>query len=238
MTNEAIILAGGLGTRLSAVVKDLPKPMAPINTRPFLAYLLDYLESFGINRVILSVGYKHEAITDYFATQYKSIELVYAVENEPLGTGGGIANALKYAQSEEAFLLNGDTFFNVNLNDLAQFHAENKAELSLSLKPMSDFDRYGSVITTNGRITNFAEKQFLKEGLINGGVYLLNKTLLLNNDLPLKFSFENDILEKLVASHSFYGKAFTNYFIDIGVPDDYKRAQEELDTITAGGFGK
>ena len=125
---EAIILAGGLGTRLQNVVKDIPKPMADINGKPFLKYLLDYLSGYEIEKVILSVGYRHEVIEHYFGKKYKNIELVYAIEEEPLGTGGGILNACSYLDTNLFYLINGDTFFNVNLNELKAFHNIQNAE--------------------------------------------------------------------------------------------------------------
>ena len=167
--------------------------MALVKNEPFLKYLLDYILPFGINRVILSVGYKHEAISDYFGNKYKTAELVYAIENEPLGTGGGIANALTFAKNKSAFLLNGDTFFKVDLSELYQFHIHNSAELTLALKPMKQFDRYGTVQENNGRISKFIDKQYVENGLINGGVYVINKAVLADG-FPQKFSFEKDFL--------------------------------------------
>lgn len=145
MQNEAIILAGGLGSRLQGVVKDIPKPMATINDKPFLQYLLDYLNKYKIKRVILSVGYKYEVIEGYFGNNYKNIELIYAVEKEPLGTGGGIMNAVKYLQTNLFYLINGDSFFDVNLIELADFHTKQLADFTLSVKAMKHFERYGTV---------------------------------------------------------------------------------------------
>ncbi len=226
---EAIILAGGLGTRLQNVVKDLPKPMADIKGQPFLKYLLDYLSGYQIERVILSVGYKHEVIENYFGNRYKNIELVYAIEEEPLGTGGGIMNACQYLNSDLFYLINGDTFFNVNLIDLTTFHQHQNADFTLAVKPMKDFERYGTVEISNHRILQFNEKQYKKQGLINGGVYLLDKRLLQSFNFPLKFSFEKDFLEIYLSKYYFAAYVCSNYFIDIGIPDDYLLAQQELE---------
>ncbi len=176
MVKEAIVLAGGLGTRLRKVVKDVPKPMADINGKPFLEYLLTFLAKQGIEKVILSVGYKYEVIKSYFGNSFSGMELVYSIESEPLGTGGGIRQSLFYVDSEDVFIMNGDTFFEVDLNRLFLFHKEKNSVLSVALKPMKKFDRYGVVkLDENKKIIGFEEKKYYESGLINGGVYLLNK---------------------------------------------------------------
>lgn len=230
----AIILAGGLGTRLRDVVKDLPKPMAPVNGKPFLHYVFAYLKRQGVSRAILSVGYKSETIMDYFGDSYNDISVMYMEETEPLGTGGGIYHAATLFD-EDTFILNGDTFFDVNLKELYTFYTEQKADIALSLKPMKDFDRYGTVELNNeGRITRFAEKQMMQQGLINGGVYVLRKDCfhkiedLRGSLLPKKFSFEKEVLEGYVDQLKFSGKAFDNYFIDIGIPEDYTQSQSDF----------
>lgn len=228
MTNEAIILAGGLGTRLKGVINDIPKPMAPVGELPFLEYLFKYVSKYQIRRIILAVGYKHEVIEQYFGNEYNGIELVYAIENEPLGTGGAIANALKYCKSETVFLLNGDSYFNVDLNKLHKQHEQSQADLTLSIKQMQNFNRYGTVEFKETKITAFKEKQPTNIGYINGGVYALNKALLLENKLPQKFSFEQDIMEAFVTEKNYQTIISDGYFIDIGIPEDYERAQIEL----------
>ncbi len=228
MITQAIILAGGFGTRLQKVVSDLPKPMADINGKPFLEYLFNYLEKYKIKKVILSVGYKHEKITEYFGNKFNNIEIKYAVENEPLGTGGAIKFAIDKIDNNNFFLINGDTFFDVNLNSLANFFLTNKADIALSLKPLTDFDRYGAVeIDNKKRIKKFNEKKYQKHGLINGGIYALNKNIFNYTD-KIKFSFEKDIMEKYLTKLKMYGFISDTYFIDIGIPDDYEKAQKEL----------
>ena len=231
MIKEAIVLAGGLGTRLKNVIKDIPKPMADINGKPFLEYLFNYLEKYKINRVILSVGFKHEAIDSYFGKKYKDIDIIYAVEEEPLGTGGGILNAISYPHENLVYLLNGDTFFNVDLFELYHFHSKSKADFSLSLKRMHNFDRYGTVEMNADRIIKFNEKKYKEEGLINGGVYILNRFIYDSLPFPHKFSFETDFLEKYLNHYFINGYITDEYFIDIGIPEDYERAQKELNTI-------
>lgn len=228
MTDEVIILAGGLGTRLKDAVKDVPKPMAPIGNLPFLAYLFQYLKKFPVNKVILAVGHKYESISDYFGNQYQGMDIEYAIENEPLGTGGAIANALKFTKSKTVFLLNGDTFFKVDLLQLLHHHEQSKSQLTLALKPMQQFDRYGTVEIRDSRIIKFNEKKPVNEGLINGGVYVIDKQNFESLNLPGKFSFEKEILEKETTHWNMQSLICEGYFIDIGIPDDYKRAQQEL----------
>ena len=230
MLEEAIVLAGGLGTRLQNVVSDRPKPMALVNDRPFLEYILEFLEAFNIKNVILSVGYKKEYIKSYFGNSYKSLNLYYSEEDEPLGTGGAIKKALKLAKTKNIIILNGDTYFDINLKSFYDFHVEKQSLLTMALKYMKDFDRYGTVnMGEDGKITGFEEKGAKNIGLINGGIYLINKDLEKDlNNFPDKFSFERDFLEKLVGKKSFYGVPFDGYFIDIGVPEDYEKAKHEF----------
>ncbi len=227
---EAIILAGGFGTRLQSVVKELPKPMAPVNGRPFLTYILDYLIDYNYTKVVLSVGYLHEKIEDYFGSEYKSLKISYAVENEPLGTGGAIFYALSQCTSENVLILNGDTLFKADLDALQAFHGQHQSALSIILRQVPDTSRYGSVQTDeNQRIISFTEKNnSIGAGMINGGIYLINNNLAQQLPLPQKFSFEKDLMEKYVHTMPFYGIASDGYFIDIGIPEDYARAQKEL----------
>lgn len=228
MQKEAIILAGGLGTRLQNLVKDIPKPMADINGKPFLKYLLDYLSDYKIQRVILSVGYKYEVIENYFGKKYKNIELVYAIEEEPLGTGGGIMNACKYLNDNLFYLINGDTFFDVNLDELTRFHNNLKADFTLAIKPMLQFDRYGTVEVSKNRIVRFNEKKYMDNGFINGGIYLLNLKILRSLEFPQRFSFEKEFLENYLSEYYFSAYVTDKYFIDIGIPEDYLIAQLKL----------
>lgn len=229
MIKEAIILAGGLGTRLKGVISEIPKPMAPISKTPFLQYLFEYLLKYGINNVTLAVGFKSEVIENYFGDQYKTLKITYAFEKEPLGTGGGIANAIEHIKESACFLINGDTYFDVNLNNLFEVHHNNNSDLTLSLKEMINFDRYGTVETNyKNKIINFLEKQPLKKGYINGGVYIITKGLFLNFKKGEKFSFEKDIMETRLNETQVFAYKTDSYFIDIGIPEDYKKATTEL----------
>ncbi|HIP13104.1 MAG TPA: D-glycero-D-manno-heptose 1-phosphate guanosyltransferase [Arcobacter sp.] len=225
---EAIILAGGFGTRLQSVVKDVPKPMADINGRPFLEYILDLLANQGITDVILSVGYKKDIIKKHFKSKYKNINICYSVEELPLGTGGAIKKSLKMCKSPDVFVLNGDTYFNVNLNNLLKRYKELDCSLILSLKTMYNSDRYGSVMLKDNYISNFLEKTYKEKTLINGGVYIVKKNIFNNIELDNIFSFETDFLEKQIRNMNIGYLISTGYFIDIGVPEDYKKAQLDL----------
>lgn len=228
---DAIILAGGLGTRLRSVVSEVPKCMAPVCDKPFLYYLFTYLKKFNeIDRIILSVGYKYEVILEWLDAQNEfPFEFVFSIENEPLGTGGAIKKALELAKSEQVIVLNGDTLFDVNIAQLIQLHRTNQAVLSIALKPMVDFNRYGNVETNElNQITAFREKMYCKEGQINGGVYIIDVNLDIMAGLPAKFSFETDILQPQVANRKIYGFGFDGYFIDIGIPEDYEKANKEF----------
>ena len=227
---EAIILAGGFGTRLRPAISDLPKSMADINGRPFLEYLLDRLIQFGVDRVILSVGYMHEHISGHFGSSYRNLQISYAVEEKPLGTGGGIRLAMEQAQSDNVLVLNGDTLFMIDLFEFCQFHDEHHSSFSLALRQVDDTGRYGAVrIDEKQRITGFAEKQSSTgPGYINAGVYLVSKKDFLNQTLPEIFSLEKDFLGKEYLNKNFYGFIFSDYFIDIGIPEDYNKAQTEF----------
>jgi len=229
---EAVILAGGLGTRLRGIIKDIPKPMAEISGKPFLAYLIDFLSKQKIKRVVLSVGYKFEVIKNFFGNRYKGINISYAIEEKPLGTGGAIKNALLSIYGNEAFIVNGDTFFDIDLNDFYNFHKSKNSKLSMALKKMDFTERYGAVeIDKSNKIMAFHEKTQKYDVLINGGIYLLNKNFFNSLATQDKFSFEKDFLEKHYKNYEFYGFPFDEYFIDIGIPEDYEKAKEELKNL-------
>lgn len=229
---EVIILAGGLGTRLRSVVSEVPKCMAPVAGKPFLWYLLKYLTRFDVNRVVLSVGYLREVIFKWIEDVKDEFpfEFDYAIEEEPLGTGGGIKLALSKVDGADAVVLNGDTFFDVDLRALMEQHLLLPSAITLALKPMKEFDRYGCVVidTIDNLIVEFKEKDFCKEGMINGGVYAVSRINLSLDELPKKFSFEKDVLEPMTVQHKVYGLIQNGFFIDIGIPEDYQKAQNEF----------
>lgn len=226
---QAIILAGGFGTRLKSLVDNIPKPMADINGKPFLEYLLNYLNKQNINNIIFSVGYKNEIIKDYFKNYFNGINISYSTEKNPLGTGGAIKKALEFVKNDDCFIINGDTFFEANLDDLYQLHKSKNADVILSLKQMKNFDRYGTVkINENNKIICFEEKKYQESGFINGGVCIIKKNLFEKFNLEEKFSFESDFIEKYYKNLNIYGILFDKYFIDIGIPEDYERSKKEF----------
>lgn len=228
--NECIILAGGLGTRLRSVVADLPKCMAPVAGKPFLEYVIQHLQKEGIRKFIFSVGYKKEIIQQYLQDAHVALNYQLSVEEEPLGTGGAIRLACERVTGKTVLVVNGDTLFSIDVATLDESHQAFKADCTLCLKPMYDFDRYGVVeLNDNDSVRSFREKKFYEHGLINGGVYALDAASFLKEGLPEKFSFETDFLEKRVGTATrMYGIVQDKYFIDIGIPEDYERAQWEL----------
>ncbi|MBL7921623.1 MAG: nucleotidyltransferase family protein [Bacteroidia bacterium] len=231
MITTAIILAGGFGTRLQSVVSDLPKPMAPVNDQPFLNYQLNYLKHYGIKKVILSLGYLPEKIKDFYGYNFNGIEIEYVIEKDPLGTGGGIRLALEKCTAEKVFVLNGDSFFDVELNKFYKLHTTNNSEISLALRKVNNAARYGTIEKDkNSRIISFIEKKGVeKEGLINGGVYILDKKIYSTLTPANKnFSIEKDFFEKQLQVIQIKGYEFEGYFIDIGIPEDYAKAQHDF----------
>lgn len=226
---EAIVLAGGLGTRLQSVLPDLPKCLAPVAGQPFLTYVINHFRLQGIDQFIFSLGYKHEAIEIFLKDQYPGLSYKVSIEEQPLGTGGAIARACKMTEEKSVIVLNGDTLFAVQLDKLVPFHFMTGAHCTLSLKPMKQFDRYGTVqMQTDYRITSFEEKKFCASGNINGGVYVLNADSFKKENPGEVFSFEKEYLEPYVADKRIYGVLQDAYFIDIGIPEDFERAQHEL----------
>jgi D-glycero-alpha-D-manno-heptose 1-phosphate guanylyltransferase len=227
--NGIIILAGGLGTRLRSVVVDLPKCMAPVNGKPFLGYVIDHFQHQGITDFIFSLGYMHEIIEAHLNNQYSTINIQYSIEEEPLGTGGAIKKACSLAKGKNIFITNGDTLFKADITSLQNFHERKNADCTLALKPMKNVDRYGVIeLNEDDSIKNFHEKRFYEEGLINGGLYMLNVESFLKESFPERFSFETAYLEKFYTRHKMYGIVQDEYFIDIGIPEDYARASKEL----------
>ncbi len=227
---DIIILAGGFGTRLKEEIIDIPKAMAPINGKPFLEYLLNYIQKSGFQKVIISTGYLSKSIENYFKDKYRSIEIEYSIEEEPLGTGGAVKLALKKVSTPYFIVMNGDTLFRINLQDFFQNHVENLANLTIALRNVDDASRFGQVeLNDHGVISAFKEKSSdAQSGLINGGIYIIKTKYFRKQQVPGKFSFEKDWLQNLAGSGDIFGRVFDDYFIDIGIPEDYKRAQAEF----------
>jgi D-glycero-alpha-D-manno-heptose 1-phosphate guanylyltransferase len=225
---EVIVLAGGLGTRLRDVVPDLPKPMAPIAGQPFLKYLLTSLERHGFTRAVLSLGYRANEVRNYFGDRLDNLHLAYCVEEQPLGTGGAIRAAARLASGDHVFVVNGDTFASVDYAAMSAQHLSQRDVLTVALMHVADTARYGAVESVATRIKSFTEKDSSGEGYMNAGVYLLKRDILECLNLPERFSFEQEVLRLRI--QQLHPAAFfaSGYFIDIGVPEDYARAQHEL----------
>jgi D-glycero-alpha-D-manno-heptose 1-phosphate guanylyltransferase len=217
---EAIILAGGLGTRLKSEVPDLPKCMAPVAGKPFIDYVIKYLIEQGVNGFIFSLGYKHDVVINHLESTWPNIKYEVAIEKNPLGTGGGIRFASKKVKSKSFFVLNGDTYFDVDLLSMFKNHESNNAQITVALKQMVNFDRYGSVLINQAnQICAFREKTSVDSGLINGGIYLIKKSLIEEISVEDPFSFEKNFI---------YGFVSDGYFIDIGITEDFKKANADF----------
>lgn len=210
------------------VVSEVPKPMAPINGRPFLEFLIDYLIGQGVTTVVLSVGHKREAIQTYFGSSWRGLEIRYCVEEQPLGTGGALKKAMDEAGYARAFALNGDSYCPVDLNALQAAHRS--AELTLALKRVEDVGRFGAVeFNAGGRIVAFREKSATAgPGLINAGVYLVERSLFRVAPPARRFSLETDVMQRRCSSVTMRGFVTDAIFIDIGVPEEFRRAQTLL----------
>jgi D-glycero-alpha-D-manno-heptose 1-phosphate guanylyltransferase len=232
---EAIVLAGGEGKRLRTVVSGLPKPMASVAGRPFLWWLLTRLEQQKFRRVILSVGYKAEAIQEYFGNAFSGIELAYSLETEPLGTGGAIRLALEQAKEAQVIVLNGDTYTDADLHALSAGFESAETELVITVTHSNNVARYGAVLIDQktNTIVGFEEKQGTIAGYINAGIYCLRRDIFSRYSVPSKFSFERDFLARELPALRPVAFPGVRAFIDIGVPDDYTLAQTLIPTIAA-----
>ncbi|MEA9598520.1 nucleotidyltransferase family protein [Polynucleobacter sp. AP-Sanab-80-C2] len=224
---EAIVLAGGFGTRLKRVVPDLPKPMAPIAGRPFLEILLSTLARKGFSRAILSLGFMADKIIDHFGESYQGMELTYEVEKLPLGTGGAIRAALTHCIDDHAFVFNGDTYLDLEVSQLENLWLRNRRPIVV-VREVLDATRFGRVEVSDGWITSFLEKGLSGAGLINAGCYVLPRFALDAFALGVNFSFEAEYLSKNLMHTSLLGFETHGHFIDIGIPEDFRRAQIEL----------
>lgn len=226
---HAIILAGGFGTRLQPVIPDVPKPLAPIAGRPFLVWLMEAMIRDGVTGFTLSVHHQWEKIRDYFDAHPVGVPVNYAVEDEPLGTGGAIAYALARCKTREpVIVVNGDTFVGIDYKALYEQHMRSEAPLTIVLRQLTDTGRYGVMLTEGSTIISFAKGETGESGLINAGIYVVAPDLFTPYGLPKAFSFEQDFLQpnvKRLRPNSYLAR---NYFIDIGIPEDYARAQVEL----------
>jgi D-glycero-alpha-D-manno-heptose 1-phosphate guanylyltransferase len=226
VVTEAIILAGGLGTRLRPAISDLPKAMAPIAGQPFLKYLLQFLEMNGVCRVVLAVGYRKEAISEFFGSSYGGLKLLYSLEDEPLGTGGGLLQSLAFVESPFALVLNGDTFLRLNYQAMAAtLDHHQDPQLVVALRPVADTARYGAALVAEGRIQGFAARGTRRPGLINAGCYLIARDIFRRYPMPRKFSWEQDFLQARASEVRPIAFECDVPFIDIGIPEALAEAQ-------------
>ena len=225
---EAIILAGGEGTRLQGVLPGIPKCLAPVHGKPFLFYLLHHLQQQGITSIYFALGKQATEIKHYLETNHPDLRKFYSEETSPLGTGGAIRKALELVSCSHLLIANGDSIFKASLENAAIFHERQNSSCTVLLRPMQDTSRYGSVeLDKTGRILSFKEKQSGKAGLINAGSYLLNRQQFLEKPWPQEFSFEKDYLERFLVTDTISGYDEGAYFIDIGIPADYEKAQSD-----------
>lgn len=223
---QAILLAGGLGTRLRSVVADCPKVMAEVAGRPFLEHLLLRMARQGVRRVVMAVGYRRECIIDYIGSRWQGLDLAYSVEEEPLGTGGAIKQALSMADRSPCFVFNADTWVDLDLAAMLGQHLATGERLSMAIRRLDDVSRFGALELRQGRVVGFLEKDRSGPGAINAGVYLLQGDIFDGLGLPQRFSIETDFLMPQVGTLRPLAFEVHGDFIDIGVPEDYRRAQE------------
>lgn len=221
----AIILAGGLGTRLRSVVSDRPKVLAEINGLPFLAYLLSDLQLSGVKQVIIAIGYMGFMIREYFGSRFGNMNILYSEEKYPLGTGGALSLAAKGISTENVLVLNGDSYFGLSYRDFYKAHKEKKSNFTIALTKVENVGRYGRVIfDENGKVTGFEEKSKRNSpGYINAGVYLTTRNFLLSIPAAKSISLEREVLPELIGNEFFTYKA-EGFFIDIGTPESYAQA--------------
>jgi NDP-sugar pyrophosphorylase family protein len=223
---KAVVLAGGQGTRLKGIIKDIPKPMAPIGNKPFLEYIIRQLRKAAISEIVISTGYRADVIKSYFGNGEKlNVLISYSEEIEPLGTGGAIKKALKTIDDENVIVMNGDSFLEINFHKLMAFHNDHNASVTIGLMFMEDTGRYGAAqVNDKGEIISFTEKGTRRKGFINGGIYVTNRKIVdCIPDGPV--SLEKDIFP-LLLKRGLYGISVSGLFIDIGVPEDYLRLRD------------
>jgi len=220
---DAIILAGGLGTRLAPVLSDVPKALAPIGARAFLDYLIDFVAASGeVDRIILALGHLAHRIEEHLAQNRSPLPILSVIESSPLGTGGAVRNALHAAETEDVLILNGDTLVGLRLADLLNHHRHHGNRMTLAAVPVDDAARFGSVIVDGQRVTGFVEKQ-PGAGLINAGIHVASRAAF-DSCVSGPASLERDFMPDLVKSGTLGAFVSEAPFIDIGLPETYQAA--------------
>jgi D-glycero-alpha-D-manno-heptose 1-phosphate guanylyltransferase len=224
---EAIVLAGGFGTRLRQVVSDVPKPMAPVAGRPFLEILLSALAKKGFRRIVLALGHMADTVVNHFGDKFAGMALVYQIEQSPLGTGGAIRAAMARCESDHVFVFNGDTFLDLEADQVEARWQARRTPIIVA-REVPDTARYGRMQVEQGRVTGFLEKGLGGQGLINAGCYVFPRAMLDSFEPGKAFSLETEFLAPEAAGNGFDVFVTQGHFIDIGIPEDYARAQTEL----------
>lgn len=231
---KAIVLCGGLGTRLGDLTRATPKPLIPVAERPFLTYVLDHLVTVPLDEIILAVSFEWQKVQKLIGHQWRGTKVSYSIESTPQGTGGAILQALLYADCAGALVANGDTLLKIDLADFLRFTERHTPDIAIALKMVDDTGRFGSVdIDAAGRVLAFREKTASRRGFINSGVYWVSRSAFAGIALRT-FSFEQDILSQRHAALTIVGQPTDAYFIDMGIPEDLARAQHELSDETSG----
>lgn len=231
---QAVIIAGGLGTRLRPLTITCPKPLIPIVGKPILQYQIELIKKIGISDIILCLNYKKDLIEDYFKERKKiGVKLNYCIEEVPLGTGGAVKNAEEYLKSEEFFVFNGDVLTDMNLEDLLKFHKKKKSMVTITLTPVEDPTPYGLVLMDkDNRVTQFLEKpspQQVVTNTINAGIYIISRDVLKNIPEGKVYSLERELYPKLLNQGvPIYGYVSSNYWLDIGTPKKYLQAHQDI----------
>jgi D-glycero-alpha-D-manno-heptose 1-phosphate guanylyltransferase len=221
---EVVILCGGQGTRLRSVVKEVSKTLAPVAGRPFLEILLSWFQRAGVERAVLSTGYLASTISDHFGARFGDIELSYAVEPAPLGTGGGARAAARLCAGDVVLICNGDTYLEFDLLAAVGLCVATR-ESVVVVTPVSDTERYGRIDIVGGSHASFRGRGIVGAGFISGGVYVLPRSLLTEEGRPAPFSLEDFIFDTLRGART-HAVVAAGRFVDIGVPDDYSKSQE------------
>ena len=237
---EAILLCGGLGTRLRSVVSDRPKPMADIAGKPFLHYLVKMLSESGVKHLIFALGYMGEQIEAYFKSgEDYGLSISYSYEDSPLGTGGAIRNALSKVSEENVLVLNADTYFHTDYENLLSQQLKTQAMMTIASRKIEDISRYGAILKDEtGRILRWNEKmssdqaEVLRSGEINGGIYVMKKSLI-EKIQEGKQSLENDCIPAWLKEGIFLQALPSDgYFMDIGIPEDYAQFRKDIENGT------
>ena len=241
---DVLVLCGGKGLRLRPMVGRHPKPLALVDGRPLLDRILYHWHGFGFRRFVLCVGYRAAVFRRHYENQRCPFTVIFSEEPKPLGTGGALRHAQSLIRSKDFFVLNGDTYFNLDPGDLMAFHRAKKAAVSLALSPLQDKDDCGNVsVNKSGRITEYAEKSGTAQGrFVNAGVYVFGRKALDLLPRAEKFSLEEDFFPTMTTgamgtsgtSQRLFGWVAQNKFWDIGTPQRYMLAARQIQAMEKG----